>query len=269
MPNIELQLDRVTSFIYSKTVMFLLLAWNWLSTQFVFAKDVLEKSIHGALDAHKTQKWVFLQRNTAPWIVLEDDYNNDMNNIYPLVFVPTTCKFYFYNENAARDAVARSFNDVVSVELLGEEDELVVDASHMFHTVSWMGSSTVAPSLYEIVLIECLRNGIVLNENDYSALTLRVMTAEAKTYDIPLGAAGTKLPFSDWSMYPLAEAVAEAEDAEEAVVAEQEAEAVAEETVDEDTEEAVEEATAPAVEEATAPAVEEATAPAVEETPIA
>ena len=268
MPNIELQLDRVSSFIYSKTVMFLLLTWNWLSTQLVFAKDVLERSIHGALDAHKTQKWVFLQRNTAPWIVLEDDYNNDMNHIYPLVFVPTSCKFYFYNENAATNAVARSFNDVVSVELLGEEEELVVDASHMFHTVSWMGSSTVAPSLYEVVLIECLRNGIVLNENDYSALTLRVMTAEAKSYDISLGAAGSKLPFSDWSMYPVsaekkeeAAAAAKAEEDEEAKEAEEDEEE-AEEVKEEEAEEAKEEEKEEAKEEAN-------DAPPVEETPIA
>jgi len=156
-----------------------------MTTWFEKIKQIVLKSLSAVTDAHIPDVWVFTHRNATPWTKKEAITNT-------LSFYPETQKFF--KESTTR----KSMDDLVTAEVLDASGILVTDVTEFFHTIRW---SSIAPSVYELVLIFFLLRDIILSQSLLSTYILRVMTIDAETLDIPLNDARAKEEFSSWSVW--------------------------------------------------------------------
>jgi len=165
-----------------------LVAFQWVSAKLEDASVFAVKTVHGALDAHKTTSWVFADRNSIPWSVKDGHLN------YPLVYFPAEMLF------SGGGTQRGKFDNVVMAELRNSDKTLIFDMSAFFHQLSWFGS---APSLYEVALTFCLTENLVYSKEALGAFTLEATTTDGvKTISL----ASAKEPFSGWASPAEAEA---------------------------------------------------------------
>jgi hypothetical protein len=148
-------------------------------------KGIVLKSYSAVTQAHIPDVWVFTHRNATPLNRKEAISNT-------LSFYPDTHKFF--KESTSK----KSMDDLVTAEVLDASGILVTDVTEFFHTIRW---SSIAPSVYELVLIFFLLRDIILSQGLISSYVLRVMTIDAKTLDIPLNDVKAKEEFSSWSVW--------------------------------------------------------------------
>jgi hypothetical protein len=214
MSSLDIQLSGFTQYVSNRFIMAGLIFWNWVSDKYNYVKGFLMKGLDGAIDAHRSRKWVFAQRNTVPWIVLEGKYENLNKPVFPLTYDPSSRTFTLKEDETG--LMSRTHDHVVTAELINDGFSTSIDISYMFHTVSWKGDYHIAPSLYEVVMVECLSSGFAFTEESLSKLTLSVMTADAMIIKVPLSSNISKMPFSEWNNYvfelasPYSEMVSEA-----------------------------------------------------------
>jgi len=199
MSSLDVQLSGFTQYVSNRFIMAGLIFWNWVSDKYNYVKGFLVKGLDGAIDAHRPRKWVFAQRNTVPWIVLEGKYENLNKPVFPLTYYPCSRTFTLKEDDTG--LMTRTHDNVVTAELVNDGFSTSIDISYMFHTVSWKGNYQVAPSLYEVVMVECLSSGFAFTEESLSKLTLSVMTADAMIIKVPLSSNMSKMPFSEWNNY--------------------------------------------------------------------
>ena len=199
MSSLDLQVGLFTQYISNRFIMAGLIFCNWVSAKYDYVKGFVVKAVDGAFDAHRTKKWVFAQRNTVPWVVLEGKYENLNKPVFPLTYDPSSHTFTL--DESDNSLTTRTHDHVVSAELVNDDSSLYIDISYIFHTVSWKGNYSAAPSLYEVVMVECLSSGFAFTEESLSKLTLSVMTADAMIIRVPLSSANSKMPFTEWNNY--------------------------------------------------------------------
>lgn len=145
----------------------------------------INTSIKGAIGAHYPDIWVFLDRNSIPWVV-KNEVEASMK------YYPSINSFVFTGNE-----VNGKMDDVVIAELK-KDDTLILDMTTFFHSVKWMHGR---PSLYEVVITGCLSNNIFKCKDNIETYTLEVMTAEADTLKIKLSNDNMRVPFTGWNLF--------------------------------------------------------------------
>ena len=173
------------SSIYTVLLMNMLFGINFIGRLLEDGSVFINTSIKGALSAHYPDIWVFLDRNTIPWVV-KNEVEASMK------YYPSNNCFIFTGND-----VDGKMDDVVIAELK-KDDILILDMTSFFHSVKWMYGS---PSLYEVVLTGCLSSGILKARDNIQSYTLEVMTAEADTLQINLSDNKTKVAFTGWNLF--------------------------------------------------------------------
>jgi hypothetical protein len=143
----------------------------------------VSKSWSAATKAHIPDVWVFTHRNAPPWQGKEA--------------IPNTLSFYPEKNHFFKEATTKkSMDTLVTAEIVDASGLLVSDATEFFHNIRW---SEIAPSVYEIVLLFFLLRDLVFPKELLSSYSLRVMTIEAETLELPLNNAKAWEAFSGWN----------------------------------------------------------------------
>jgi hypothetical protein len=160
---------------------------NTVTDIYSYFYSVVEKAIVAAINSGKPDTWVFLIRNSLPWIVKE-----------PVAFTHSFCptKHSFYKTGLVVDAANR-LDDLVIAEVVDDAGILILDISETLHSISWSS----APSLYEMVIISFLSKGILLNEEILKTYSLSITTLDYPNLIIPLTHARMKNDFTGWEAY--------------------------------------------------------------------
>ena len=173
------------SSIYTVLLLNMLFSINFIGTLLENGAGFINTSINGAVSAHYPDIWIFLDRNSIPWVV-----KNDVDT--PMKYYPSNNCFVFTGNE-----VDGKMDDVVIAELK-KDGNIILDMTPFFHSVKWMYGS---PSLYEVVLTGCLSSGILKARDNIETYTLEVMTAEADTLQINLSDNKTKVAFTGWNLF--------------------------------------------------------------------
>jgi len=158
---------------------------NFITTFYEKIMALVSKGWLAAVQSQIPDVWVFTHRNATPWCRKEDNSNT-------LSFYPETQRFFKEAE------VKNSMDDLVTAEILDASGILLADATEFFHNIRW---SSIAPSVYEIVLIFFLLRDLVFPKELLTSYALRVMTIDAETLDIPLNDRKAWDDFSGWSKW--------------------------------------------------------------------
>jgi len=151
-------------------ILYILSFINTLTNLFDTIYVSAQKAINAVIDSQKPDIYVFLQRNAIPWIS-----KKNMNGY-----------FSFYNNifyESEYTELKRGLDDVVTAELR-DSNGVVIDATEFFHSLRWPEDSP--PSLYEMILVLLLTNGILIKEEVLLTYSLHVMTIEEPDLVIPL-----------------------------------------------------------------------------------
>ena len=156
--------------------------------------DVVARSVKGAMDAHKESVWLFMSRNSVPWVT----HGNGYRNIdYPIIYYPETKCMYISPHDTSE---SNSFGDVVLANMSNEDGYINVEMSSTFHGISWR-SSGESPSLYEVALIHSLSHGLVFTDKELDQFSLDILTADSVSVRVRLNSSEAKAPFSGWNVY--------------------------------------------------------------------
>lgn len=145
-----------------------------------------KKAVFAAINSQKPDTWVFLIRNSLPWVVKEAVANTHS-------FCPTKHSFY---KSGLSDAT-NTLDDLVIAEVVDASGFLVLDISETLHSISW--SST--PSLYEMVIVSFLSKGILINQDIMNTYLVKVTTLDHPDLKIPLTHLSIREPFTNWDVY--------------------------------------------------------------------
>jgi hypothetical protein len=159
---------------------------NTVSDIYSYLYSVAEKAIVAAINSGKPDTWVFLIRNSLPWIVKE-----------PVAFTHSFCptKHSFYKTGLPD--VESTLDDLVIAEIVDASGILILDISETLHSISWSS----APSLYEMVIISFLKKGILLNEDILKTYSLNITTLDYPSLNIPVTHPRAKNDFTGWEAY--------------------------------------------------------------------
>jgi hypothetical protein len=144
------------------------------------------KAAIAAINSAKPDTWVFLIRNSLPWLVKET-----VTTVHS--YSPSTGLFYISNDTNA----SKKLDDLVIAEVLDASGRLVLDISETLHNISW----TSTPSLYEMVLVSFLSKDILIKEEHMNTYVLNVTTLDYPDLKICLLHPAVKEEFAGWAMY--------------------------------------------------------------------
>lgn len=144
-----------------------------------------KKAVIAGVNSQKPDTWVFLMRNSLPWVV-----KNFVENTYS--YSPLAGIFFIGDEVANK-----KLDDLVIAEILDSSGTLVLDISETMHKISWNS----APSLYEMILVSLLTKDILIREEIMRTYNLSITTIDSPDLNIPLTHDLIKEPFTNWSVY--------------------------------------------------------------------
>jgi len=193
MPSLDNTLDDFTRFIWSKLLLCVLSTTHFVSDVYNKVAVVVERSVKGALDAHKESVWLFTARNSVPWVTNGNGYRNID---YPIIYYPVTKRMCMSRHYSSE---SKSFGDVVLANMSNEDGYINIEMSSTFHGISW--TSSESPSLYEVALIHCLSHGLVFTEKEIGEFSLEILTADSVSVGVRLDSSEAKAPFSGWEAY--------------------------------------------------------------------
>ena len=193
MPSLDNTLDDFTRLLWSKLLLCVLSTTHFVSDVYNKVATAVARSVKGAIDAHKESVWLFMSRNSVPWVT----HGNEYQNIdYPIVYYPETKRMCMSQHNTSEN---KSFGDVVLASMSNKDGYINVEMSSTFHGISW--SSSESPSLYEVALIHCLSHGLVFTEKEMDKFSLDILTADSASVRVRLNSSVAKAPFSGWEAY--------------------------------------------------------------------
>lgn len=171
--------------------------------------DKVDVALKAIKDSSVPDVLIFRNRNECPWLSKE--------NALPVLKGAHLCYSVndkkFYELNAADSGVVK-MNDVIMAELVDASGVGICDMSELFHSVKW--SSSLRPSVYELVLVNLFTNNICLSKEYLSNCILNVITLENPSLSFKMSNPLVKDDFVSWSVFSSSEApVAEAEPAAE------------------------------------------------------
>jgi hypothetical protein len=145
----------------------------------------VKKAAIAAINTRTPDTWVFLIRNSVPWVVKEPLLNTHS-------YSPSTGMFYMISGTALG-----KLDDLVIAEVVDASGILVLDISETLHNLSWNS----APSLYEMVLVSFLSKDILINQENMNKYTLRVTTIDHANLNICLMHPSVKEEFAGWEAF--------------------------------------------------------------------
>ena len=145
----------------------------------------ITKATLAAINSGKPDTWVFLIRNSIPWVVKEPILNTHS-------YSPSTGLFHI-----SEGSQGGRLDDLVIAEVLDASGILVLDISETLHKISWNS----APSLYEMVLVSFLSKNILINEGDMNTYVLNVTTLDYPDLKICLMHPAVMEEFAGWTVY--------------------------------------------------------------------
>jgi hypothetical protein len=154
---------------------------NTISKMYTYYLNLSKKTVNAILNSQTPDVWIFPQRNGFPWI------RKDAGDYF--CYYPDILKF-------GTDA-RKSFDDLVTAEIVDSTGKLLLDCTEFFHNIRW----TDAPSIYELILIFLLSKDIILKDEVFLEHSLRVMTLENPDLSIKLKNPKAKEVFSTWSAF--------------------------------------------------------------------
>ena len=173
--------------IYTYIMLNTLSLFNLLSEIMDYGTNITIRSVKAIVNANTPDVWVFLDRNTTPWVVKHSNTNAYLN-YYP----DKKCFEGLYSSVYG----SGSLKDFVTVELHDSSGNLIYNMSPFFSEISW---KDVLPSLYEMTLVTCLSNNILFSNARQESYTVNVMTSDAEIIDIPLRHKAAKDAFPGWN----------------------------------------------------------------------
>jgi hypothetical protein len=198
--SIDYTLDQWSTWLQTKIITYSLVSWHWITLLYANASDFTWKTVRGICDAHTPEQWYFPARNECPWPLKDTETTNNFF-LMEAMWVPTMQRMYFReNYRDGNENTIHSFNDVVTAELYNADKSVQYELSSFFHTFSWR-SVRAAPSLYEVVLIYCLSNNLLLRKSQLEGFTLEVMTAEGEIIKQRLDSTRSYSFFDTWESY--------------------------------------------------------------------
>lgn len=144
-----------------------------------------KKAVFAVINSQKPDTWVFLIRNSLPWVV--KDYMRNTHSYSPYSFM-------FYN---SEEPTIGKLDDLVIGEVIDSSGNLVLDISETMHKISWNS----VPSLYEIVLVSFLSKDILIREEILSTYYLSITTIDHPNLNISLRHDLIKEPFTSWNVF--------------------------------------------------------------------
>ena len=154
---------------------------NTISKMYTYYLNLSKKTVNAIVNSQTPDVWIFPQRNGFPWI------RKDAGDYF--CYYPDILKF-------GADA-RKSFDDLVTAEIVDSTGKLLLDCTEFFHNIRW----TDAPSIYELILIFLLSKDIILKDEVFLEHSLRVMTLENPDLSIKLKNPKAKEVFSTWSAF--------------------------------------------------------------------
>ena len=172
--------------IYTYIILNTLSLFNLLSEIMDYGTTVTKRSVRAIVNANTPDIWVFLNRNTTPWVVKE--YPPSHMRYYP----DKKCfdGLYPFTQDSSK------LNDFVTAELHDSSGNLIYNMSPFFSEISWKNGP---PSLYEMTLVTCLSNNILFSNAQLESYTVNVMTSDAEIIDIPLSNKNARDKFPGWN----------------------------------------------------------------------
>lgn len=217
MPSLDNTLDDITRLLWSKFLLCVLSTTHFVSDVYNKVSEVVARSVKGAMDAHKESVWLFMSRNSVPWVT----HGNGYRNIdYPIIYYPETKCMYISPHDTSE---SKSFGDVVLANMSNEDGYINVEMSSTFHGISWR-SSGESPSLYEVALIHSLSHGLVFTDKELDKFSLDILTADSVSVRVRLNSSEAKAPFSGWNAYSAEEVKSDSSSTTEYVYSEEGAE---------------------------------------------
>jgi hypothetical protein len=203
MPSIEDTLDSIWSSVltfgdglYRTGLVYSLVLVNWASWVWETGYHFTRKSLVGAINAHKDQEFIFLERNSCPWQRHRQEEELGVLRIqYPMIYDVNSSHYSFPLTASEEDA--SPFSDVVTAELVNSDETICFDLSSFFHNVTCDVGS--APSLFEVVLTYCLQDDLLFTLEKLRGLRLKVFTVDGNERIVSL--ADQTRPFTSWTEY--------------------------------------------------------------------
>jgi hypothetical protein len=144
----------------------------------------VKKATIAVINSQKPDTWVFLIRNSLPWIVKEPLNGHS--------YYPSTATFYIVDGEATG-----KLDDLVIAEVVDASGILVLDISEILHKITWNS----VPTLYEMVLVSLLTKDILINEDVMNTYVLSLTTLDYPNLVIPLTHPAVKDEFAGWDVY--------------------------------------------------------------------
>lgn len=147
-----------------------------------------KKAINAGLDSQKPDIWVFLQKNSIPWIT-----KSNVHGVHS--FSPDTNVFY---NTSLNQPIKRGLDDVITAEIVDSNGIMVLDATESFHSLRWSS----IPSIYEIILIIFLSKGYLLSDTEIDSYSIRLVSlVSLDPVLIPLTHSKIKERFIGWDVF--------------------------------------------------------------------
>jgi len=201
MPNIDVQFDDFTKWLWTTSITYGLITLNWATNTVETGVNIAQTSFRAAISAHVIDIWLFRERNTTPWPVKEGwDVNTNFG--ITMSWYPKAKEFLILSDSE-RIKRNHAFTNVVMAELVCTDKNLRYDMSSFFHDIRWHSAETDAPSIYEVVTVYCLTNNLPFSPKLLSVFNLEVMTTDAETIIVPVM---NMKPFSGWTCPSTADA---------------------------------------------------------------
>jgi hypothetical protein len=170
--------------------------------------DKVDVALKAIKDSSVPDVLIFRNRNECPWLSKE--------NALPVLKGGHLCYSLndkkFYELNAADSGVVK-MNDVIMAELVDDSGVGVCELSELFHSVKW-SSSSLKPSVYELVLVNLFNNNICLSKDYLAKCVLNVITLENPSLSVKMSNPLVKDDFVSWSVFteaPVAETESQVE----------------------------------------------------------
>ena len=180
------RLDEYLRYIWGFIVQWCLIGWHWTTETWNRGYEWVLTTLRAIEDAHKENVWVFMDRNSMPLLVKNDNLTENYNNC--LLFYPDTNTFLLHNR--LMENGLQSF-DCVDV-TLGTEN-----VTGFFMNLRWKQGA--APTLVECILLYGILTRLPMSKQTITTKSLTVLDSNTDEHQILLGSEQAKRRFTSWT----------------------------------------------------------------------
>jgi hypothetical protein len=190
MAGADEQIDEWLAYMYRVFLQNVLIFWNWVTELWERIRRWCEITWGAILTAQKNDVYLFLDRNSLPFVLKEDSITEEYNN--KLTYYPEVSTFFLHNRMT--DIHINSF-DCVDVSL--QDDTRETNLTGFFMNIRWRREG--APSLVECVTLYSLLNNTPFSQARIADCTLVVLDSSANEHRIQLNSDLARRRFASWA----------------------------------------------------------------------